>query len=109
MSQRAPEPAIRHPLEDQHRRHRLAWMWRCALRGAERCAVLVAVALLLGVAFAPGVATAWLRLLALSVAAGLAIVGMAGRFGRNVLSLPTYLERVEERSLEADGVSSRRQ
>ena len=72
-------------------------MWRCALRGAERCAVLVALALFIGVAITPGVATAWLRLSLLATAAVMALLAAGARYARNVLSMPAYLEQAESR------------
>jgi hypothetical protein len=97
MTRRAADSTLRHPLERQHHGHRRAWLWRCALRGAERIALLVAFALLLGVAFSPVVATAWLRLGLVAVAGALALLAVAARYARNVLTLPAYLERVEAR------------
>src|SRR5262245_42025689 len=97
MTLRAPDTSIREPLRQEHRRHRRALWWRCALEGAARCAVVLAVAVLLGVAFTPIVATAWVRLVMLLAACGLAVLAVATRFGRHALSLPAYLERVEQR------------
>jgi len=59
--------------------------------------VLVAIALLIGVAFTPGVVTAWLRLSLLAAAAIMALLAIGSRYARHVLSLPVYLEQVESR------------
>ncbi len=97
MTDRAPETPVRHPLEGQHRRHRRALLLRHALRGASWCTVAITLAVLLGVAWSPGVIGAWLRLAALVVAGLVAIGFAAARFSGEVLSLDGFLERVEER------------
>jgi hypothetical protein len=96
MTRPAPE-SLRHPLERQHRRRQRALLWRHALRGATACAVVLALAVLLGVLFLPGVAAAWTRLAAVAIVCALAIGAAARRFTHEGLPLGAYLERVEER------------
>ena len=96
MIERAPE-SLRHPLRRQHQRFNRALLVRHVLEAAAGCAALVALATLIGAAFATGTTGAWLRLTGL-VALATAVTTLAVRaYLRERLGLDPYLERVEAR------------
>jgi hypothetical protein len=92
-----PESSPRSFVAAAHRGLNRALAARFTLRAIAWCLAALALAVLAG-AFVPlAPAGAWVRTLALSVAAVAAIAAMIARFRRESPSLETYLERVEQR------------
>jgi hypothetical protein len=97
MTERAPESALRHPLERQHQRHAAHGC------GVARCAAPDAMRRAGGHCALIGVAVHARRRhrLAEAIAAARAAIWRCSRsvahYARNVLSLPVYLEQVESR------------
>ena len=90
-----PDHSLRRPLETLHRAQERARLLRHVLRAGAAAAVAIVLALVLGVLFAPGVAGAWARLAALTLAM-LVILALALRVTRRESSgLDAWLERAE--------------
>jgi hypothetical protein len=92
-----PDPSLRQPLVRTHRGHQGRLIARAALAASAGAAVLIALAIAIGVVAPPGVAAAWFRvtLLVLAIVAVLAIQIRA--LMRDRKTLDGWLETVEKR------------
>lgn len=95
MTSRVPESPLHHRLRRHHRDLRGALIGRYALRATAACAILVVLAVLVGVVWAPSAAGAWTRLSLLLFAAAIAIGTALTTLRRRSRTFDGYLEMAE--------------
>lgn len=97
MRERAPEHQLRTLLAGDHRAHRLRLATRVALRAAAIAAVVVGLAVAVGVVFAGGEGAAWTRLVFTLLLCAGAIVAAVRGYLRRATAFDGHLEQIERR------------